>query len=71
MPRTASLRLTACLATATVTTALGALAAPAAAATEPARPGPSTAVLDHLRLNTWSAVPHRMLDAPPFGRKIS
>lgn len=75
MRRTAHLRLTVCIATATVTTVLGVAVAPAASAAarpsgdRPTGAGPSKAVLDHLRY-TSSNVFNLMADGIPLGRKL-
>ena len=65
MRRPVRSRLTVCLATVVVTTALGALAAPAASA-DPER---ATLLPGHVYDSNASS-PGRVADVPPFGRKL-
>ena len=73
MPRPVRTRLTACLAAAAATTALGVALAPAAQADEPGqaqRAGDGSSLLAHLSTNTSSVAPSVMSYVPPFGRKL-
>ena len=65
MRRSVRTRLTVALATGATTAVLGGLLAPAASAD----PGPSDAVLQHLR-TTSSNAPGVVPNVPPFGRKL-
>ena len=65
MRRPVRVRLTVCVATAATTAVLAGLA-PAASAD----PGPSEAVLEHLR-STSSNAPSVVPNVPPFGRKLA